>query len=118
MSPALQITASPAQHYVRCEFGQSRLGGDGTDAEVWQQVAQAARPGWVRRVVLDFSQVRILTSAALGKLLLLNKKLAGQDRQLCVCGLNPRLRDILHVTHLHRVLKIADSIAECVADAA
>ncbi len=115
MSSVLQVTPNAEEHYVWCQFGQSRLGGDATDDVTWNRVYQSAREHWARCVILDFSQVRLMTSAALGKLLLLNKKLATQGRQLCVCGLSQQLRDILEVTHLHRVLRIADGIDSCLS---
>lgn len=60
-----------------------------------------------RRVILDFTAVRYLSSQAIGILLTLNRKLGALDRsKLVLCGVNDTLMQLLKITRLDRVLTI------------
>lgn len=66
-----------------------------------------------RRVILDFSRVQFLSSQAIGVLLTTKKKLDALPRsQLILCGIGPRLQELLKITRLDRVLTIKPSQKE------
>ncbi len=60
-------------------------------------------------VVLNFEQVRHVSSAVLGKLVWLQKELVRKDLQLRLCGLNEDIKKVMSVTQLDRMFKIFDS---------
>lgn len=68
-----------------------------------------------RNIVLDFERVQYLSSQAIGMLLAMQKKLASlKDSRLILCGVGPRLMELLRITRLDRVLTIKPTQMEAV----
>ncbi len=59
-------------------------------------------------VVVDFSNVDIITSSSLSKLLKLRKLLLDWDHQLVFCNVAPATKGIFAVTGLEGVFRIVD----------
>jgi anti-anti-sigma factor len=59
-------------------------------------------------VVLDFSDVDIVTSSSLAQLLRLQKQIDDNDQQFIVCGMSKRTMSIFSVTGLDKVFEFAD----------
>ncbi|HWP40723.1 MAG TPA: STAS domain-containing protein, partial [Tepidisphaeraceae bacterium] len=60
-----------------------------------------------RKIVLDFEKVQYLSSQAIGIILTMNKKLSQlKNSQLVLCGVGPRLQELLKITRLDRLLTI------------
>ena len=62
-----------------------------------------------RKVVLDFSPVRFLSSQMLGVLVTLHKKSINIKGKVVICGLRPDLQKVFKITNLDKVLHFADS---------
>ena len=62
-------------------------------------------------IVIDFSQVEMLTSESICGLLILAKLLSGAGHQLVLCSLPPAINDIFVRTGLLSVFEFADN--EC-----
>lgn len=56
-----------------------------------------------RRIVLDFSTIKMISSQALGVLLGLRQKLTEHDGRLVICGIDPRLYRVFKITKLQDV---------------
>ena len=61
-----------------------------------------------RKILLDFSSVEYLSSAALGKLITLNKRVKGASGQLRLCNIKPEIYEVFEITKLNKVFKIHD----------
>lgn len=60
-----------------------------------------------RWLILDFERVQFLSSQAIGIVLMLNKKLSTLKRsRLVLCGVGPRLMELIKITQLDRILTI------------
>ena len=60
-----------------------------------------------RRIVMDFEKVQYLSSQAIGIVLTMNKKLGAlKNSKLVLCGIGPRLQELLKITRLDRLLTI------------
>jgi anti-sigma B factor antagonist len=60
-----------------------------------------------RKLVLDFEKVQYLSSQAIGIILTLNKKMAPlKYSKLILCGVGPKLMELLKITRLDRILTI------------
>src|SRR5438876_296512 len=59
-----------------------------------------------RKLLLNFGNVEYLSSAALRKLVTLNKKLNAVGGQLILCNLAPQIYDILVITKLDKLFSI------------
>src|SRR3954468_24422937 len=60
-----------------------------------------------RKLVLDFERVQYLSSQAIGIILTLNKKLGVlKNSKLVLCGVGPKLMELLKITRLDRILTV------------
>ena len=62
-----------------------------------------------KNVLLDFSNVEFLSSAALNKLIILDKKIKMKSGQLKLCNLMPEIREVFVITRLNQLFEIEDS---------
>lgn len=60
------------------------------------------------KILLDFGTVEYLSSAALGKLLNLNKKVERVRGQLRLCRIKPEILEVFQITRLDKVFNIFD----------
>jgi len=57
-------------------------------------------------LILDFCNVRFLSSAVLGLLIRISKKIYERDGQLRLCNINPKIHEIFKITRLTKVFDI------------
>ena len=68
-----------------------------------------------RRLILDFEKVQYLSSQAIGIVLTLNKKLTAlKNSKFVLCGVGPKLLDLLKITRLDRILTVKPTQKEAV----
>ena len=66
-------------------------------------------------LVLNFATVEFLSSAALNKLIILDKKLKGVGGKMRLCNLRPEIYDVFVITRLNQVFEIKSSENDAVA---
>ena len=59
-----------------------------------------------QQVVLDFSSVKFMASAMLGKLVALQKKCVEYRAKLKLCGITPEIMEVFKITKLNKVFDI------------
>ena len=59
------------------------------------------------RVIVDFTPVDFMASAALGKLVQFNKKTGQYKAKLKLCGINSQIFEVFKITRLNKVFDIA-----------
>ncbi len=68
-----------------------------------------------RQIVLDFEHVQYISSQALGIIMALRKKLSALPHSSFVlCGVGPKLMELIKITRLDKVLKIKPTQLEAV----
>lgn len=67
-----------------------------------------------QKIVLDFTEVRHLTSSMLGVLVTLHQKSRKIRGKVVLCGLQPNLMEVFKVTRLDSLLRFAEDEAEAV----
>ena len=65
-------------------------------------------------LVLDFRNVRFLSSAVLGLLIRVSKKVYERDGQLGLCNINPKIYEIFKITRLTKIFDIYQDIESAV----
>ncbi|MDA7950201.1 MAG: STAS domain-containing protein [Pirellulaceae bacterium] len=60
------------------------------------------------QILLNFAQVEFLSSAALNKLIILDKKLKDHNGNLVLTNLRPEIYEVFVITRLNKVFKILD----------
>jgi anti-sigma B factor antagonist len=61
-------------------------------------------------LVLDFGNVRFLSSAVLGLLIRISKRIYEHDGQLRLCNINPKIYEIFKITRLNKIFDIYNDI--------
>ena len=61
-------------------------------------------------LILDFGNVRFLSSAVLGLLIRISKRIYERDGQLRLCNINPKIYEIFKITRLTKTFDIYDDI--------
>ncbi|MBN2023704.1 MAG: STAS domain-containing protein [Pirellulales bacterium] len=67
------------------------------------------------RLLLNFASVEFLSSAALGKLITLDKKVKAAGGTLRLCCIQPEIFEVFVITKLNRVFDIKENEADALA---
>lgn len=68
-----------------------------------------------RSIVLNFDNVDFLSSAALGKLITLDRKVKSAQGRLKMCGIRPEILEVFQITKLNKVFDIRGEEAEAIS---
>jgi len=63
-----------------------------------------------QKIVLDFSNVEYLSSAALGKLITMDKKMKTAKGQLRLCAIRPDIYEVFAITKLNKLFVMKDNL--------
>lgn len=75
--------------------------------EVHDQIEAATPAGQPMALILDFSGVSLVSSAFIGRLVLLQRKADRTGGKLWLCDLAKTVGDVLRTTNLDRILHVA-----------
>src|SRR5207302_8675253 len=59
-----------------------------------------------KKLLLNFGNVEYMSSAALGKLITLNKKVQAAGGKLVLCNIDPQIREVFEITKLDKLFTI------------
>lgn len=62
-----------------------------------------------KKIILDFSNVEYLSSAALGKLITLDKKVKSAKGKLRLCNIRPDIYEVFAITRLNKLFDIRET---------
>ena len=79
--------------------------------EIGQELFDLVDEEGARNLVLNFESVEYLSSAALGKLITLNKKVKQADGQLKLCAIKPPIFEVFVITKLNKLFDIYETQA-------
>ena len=65
-------------------------------------------------LILDFCNVRFLSSAVLGLLIRISKKIYERDGQLRLCNINPKIHEVFKITRLTKIFDIYKNTEDAV----
>jgi len=67
-------------------------------------------------LILDFGNVRFLSSAVLGLLIRISKRIYEREGQLKLCRIHPKIYEIFKITRLTKTFDIYDDIETAIED--
>ena len=109
------ITVQPIEKYTVVEFRTASLMDPVVLDNLGQAIYRLVDVEDRRQMVLDFEQVKFLSSQAIGIILTVKKKLDKLPHGILVlCGVGPTLMQLIKITQLDRVLTIKPSQKEAV----
>jgi anti-sigma B factor antagonist len=65
-----------------------------------------------RKIILNFLNVEYLSSAALGKLITLHKKLVAVKGKLVLCNISPQIYEVFAITKLDKIFTIVKELPD------
>jgi anti-sigma B factor antagonist len=68
-----------------------------------------------KKIVLDFSNVEYLSSAALGKLITMDKKVKAAGGKLRLCSIRPDIFEVFAITKLNKLFDIKEDQDQALA---
>ncbi len=67
-------------------------------------------------LILDFGNVAFLSSAVLGLLIRISKKVYEQDGRLKLCNINPKIYEVFKITRLTKTFEIYSDVESALED--
>ena len=89
-------------------FTDKKILDEGNIQEIGEELFKLIEEDGCRKIVLNFSNVEYLSSAALGKLITMNKKTKGAKGQLRLCSIRPAIFEVFIITKLNKLFVIHD----------
>jgi len=83
--------------------------------ELGQELFQLIEEEGHKQLLLNFSSVEFLSSAALGKLITLDKKVKAHDGKLKLSNIRPEIYEVFAITKLNKLFDIKDDEADALA---
>ena len=109
------FTVHPFEKYSVVEFRTPSLMDPIILEEIGKELYRLVDDEDRRKLVLDFEQVQYLSSQAIGIILTLNKKLSAlKHSKMVLCGVGPKLMELLKITRLDRILTVKPTQHEAV----
>ncbi len=84
--------------------------------ELGQEMFQLVEVDNRDKLLLNFAEVDFLSSAALGKLITLDKKVKAHGATLKLSNIRPEIYEVFAITKLNRLFDIKDDEADALAD--
>jgi anti-sigma B factor antagonist len=83
--------------------------------EMGQELFQLVEEAGKTRLVLNFQQVEFLSSAALGKLITLDKKVKAHGGKMKLSNIRPEIYEVFAITKLNKLFDIKEDEADALA---
>ncbi len=106
-TPSTHFIVQPFDKYSVVEFKTTSLMDPIILEEIGKELYRLVDEEDRRKLLLDFEKVQYLSSQAIGIILTLNKKLGQlKGSKLVLCGVGPKLMELLKITRLDRILTV------------
>ncbi|HEX4131864.1 MAG TPA: STAS domain-containing protein [Pirellulales bacterium] len=96
-------------------FVDRKILDEGNIQEMGQELFQLVEEDDRTKLLLNFSQVDFLSSAALGKLITLDKKVKAHQGKLRLSNIRPEIYEVFAITKLNKLFDICDDEAAALA---
>jgi anti-sigma B factor antagonist len=107
MSANSRIQLSELEGIKVVRFHDHQLFDERTVREIADQIAEALpNDGSPIRLVVDFSDVSLISSTFLSKLILLQRRIDGTRGKMRLCEMSPMIQQVFRTSNLDRLFKI------------
>ncbi|MBI3270823.1 MAG: STAS domain-containing protein [Planctomycetes bacterium] len=97
------------------EFTGAKILEETTIQEIAKELMKLVDAPYKVKLVLDFARVEYLSSAVLGKLIALHKKIVAEKGQFRLCAIKPSILEVFKITKLDKVMSILPNRAAAVS---
>jgi len=93
-------------------FNDRKILDESSIAELGHELFHLVETGGVTRLLLNFTGVEFLSSAALGKLITLDRKVKAAKGKLKFSNIKPEIYEVFQITKLNKIFEIKDDEAD------
>jgi anti-anti-sigma factor len=112
VGPNMSLTTYSKDGILTIVFEDARILDETKLDQLSRDLAEMLDKTSEERVILDFRNVKFMSSSMLGKLIQVNKKAAEFKVKLKFCSIDPEIRQVFKITKLDKVFEIeADEAA-------
>ncbi len=112
MAGADHITVAKTNGVNVIEFNDRKILDELSINELGDQLKEVADAERAVRILLNFQNVEHLSSAALGMLITLDKRVKEQKGQLKLSNINPQIYEVFKITRLNKLFQIHESASQ------
>ena len=101
-----RIAVDYTDHATVVSFTDEKILEEKDVRDVEQSLASLIEQGEGIVLVLDFTNVKFMSSAVLGLLIKVSKRVYEKDGKLALCGISPKIYEIFKITRLTKIFDI------------
>ena len=110
-----RLQVSQAGNVTVVRFVDRKILDEANIQELGQELFQLVEEDGRKALLLNFSSVEFLSSAALGKLITLDKKVKAKAGKLKLSNIRPEIYEVFAITKLNKLFDIKDDEADALA---
>lgn len=115
MSSNRRLQVTEAGEVTVVHFNDRKILDESNIQEMGQELFDLIERQDRKKLLLNFTHVEFLSSAALGKLITLNKRRKAHGASLKLCGIRPDIYEVFSITKLDRLFEIHEDEADAMA---
>lgn len=100
---------------IQVEFVDRNILDEANIQQIGDEIGEIIESGPAPRLLISFSNVDHLSSAALGMLLTVNNKVKGASGKLRLANIDPQIFEVFKITKLDRIFQIHETTEKAVA---
>jgi anti-sigma B factor antagonist len=98
------------------KFNDRRIIEAATIQELGEELGGLVEKDGQKAIVLNFTTVDFLSSAALNQLIKMNAKVKNAQAKMRLCGLKPEIKEVFEITKLTKVFDLKNDETEALKD--
>lgn len=115
MSTPRRIKTNQSGEVTVVTFVDSKIIDEAEIQELGQELYDLVERDGRKKIVLNFSNVEFLSSAALGKLIGFDKRVKQHSAELVLSNIRPEIYEVFAITKLTKLFEIKDDEADALA---
>ncbi len=106
LGPPMSLTSYTKDGILTVVFDDARILDETKLEELGRDLIEALNKTTEERLILDFQNVKFMSSSMLGKLVLVHKKAIEFKVKMKLCSINPEIRQVFKITKLDKLFDI------------
>ena len=108
MADPQRISCDVIDDVAVVQFKDRKILDEGVIQDLGRELFGLVEEAKHKKILLDFTNVEFLSSAALGKLISMHKKVEQAEGKLQMCSIRPEIYDVFKITRLNEKFDIYD----------
>ncbi|MAX24760.1 MAG: anti-anti-sigma factor [Phycisphaeraceae bacterium] len=110
-----RLTIENSEQIIRIGFLDRNILEEAAIQKIGDQVSDLIDSTPNPRILIDFSDVDHLSSAALGMLITINNRVRAKGGQLRLASIDPQIYEVFVITKLNKLFNICDSASQAMS---